>query len=185
MKYLLTILLYVIVLGCTKTNDSTLTISDSADSTKVMQNILDSLDFSILKYDTTFRYRYIFPSTFKPTDLSSAEIIECEKLLRTYVLNYNEEATKEFEEVSKKHPNLKFDVKQVTIELEEYGRQYVAGLSEDGNKVVYVNCFCYPEEFEYRNKELVVVDDGGNCFFNFKVDLKNRKIFDFRENGVA
>ncbi len=184
MKYLLTLLLFVFVFGCSKTSDSTITISDSADSIKMMQNIsLDSLDFSILKYDSS--HRYTFPSTFKPADLSSQEVIECEMLLRAYVLNYNIEATKEFEEVTKKLPNLKFDIKQFTIELEEYGRQYMAGLSEDGNKIVYVNCFCYPEEFEYRNKELVEVTDGGNCFFSFKVDLKNRKIFDFRENGVA
>jgi hypothetical protein len=70
MKYLLTILLYVTVLGCSKTSDSTIAISESADSLKIIQDFtLDSLDFSILKYDTS--YHYIFPSTFKAIDLSS------------------------------------------------------------------------------------------------------------------
>jgi hypothetical protein len=184
MKYLLTILLYVTVLGCSKTSDSTIANSGGADSLKVIQDFtLDSLDFSILKYDTS--YHYIFPSTFEAIDLSSEEIIECEKLLRNYVLNYNAEATKRFEEMTKKYPAVKFDIKEFTLDLEEYGRQYMAGLSIEGNKIVYVNCFCHPEEFEYRNQELVDVCDGGNCFFNFKVDLKKRKVFDFRENGVA
>lgn len=120
MKYLLTLLLFVFVFGCSKTSDSTITISDSADSIKMMQNIsLDSLDFSILKYDSS--HRYTFPSTFKPADLSSQEVIECEMLLRAYVLNYNIEATKEFEEVTKKLPNLKFDIKQFTMNWRNTG----------------------------------------------------------------
>ena len=144
---------------------------------------LDSLDFNVIKYDTS--YHYIFPKTFKSTDLSSKEIMECEKLLRSYIVDYNTEATKRFGEMTEKFPNQKFNIEAFTIELKEYGRQYMAVLSDKGEKIIYVNCFCDPTRFKYRDRDLVIVFDGGNCYFNFKVDLKNRKIFDFMENGVG
>jgi hypothetical protein len=144
---------------------------------------LDSLDFNVIKYDTS--YSYIFPNTFKSTDLSVKEIMECERLLRSYIVDYNTKSAKRFDELTEKFPNQKFNIETFTIELKEYGRQYMAVLSDKGEKTIFVNCFCDPAEFKYRHRALVVVFDGGNCFFNFKVDLKNKKIFDFMENGVG
>jgi hypothetical protein len=180
---LLLITLVGTILGCTRVSDPGLKNSDKIDTLITADNVeLDSLDFNIIKYDTS--YNYIFPKTFKAIDLNDEEIMECETLLRLFIADYNVEATKRFDEMTKKYPKLKFNKNQFTIELRDYGRQYMAALSEN-EKFVYVNCFCDPVEFDYRHKELVQVDDGGNCFFSFKVDLKNKKIFDFRENGVA
>ena len=172
------------ILGCTRTNKSDLATLDNVDalssSDKVM---LDSLDFNLIDYDTS--YDYIFPVTFKPTNLSDMEIMECETLLNSFIADYNEEGIKRFDEMTKKYPNGQFEIEDFKIELKDYGRQYMTVVSDKGDKIVYVNCFCDPTHFNYRDKELVQVDDGGNCFFNFKVDLKTKKIFDFMENGVA
>jgi c-di-AMP phosphodiesterase-like protein len=184
MRDLLIIIFFLTILSCTRTSDSNLTNSDNVDTLSTVDNAaLDSLDFNIVKYDTS--YYYIFPKTFVSTDLSDKEIVACENLLRLFIENYNVEAKKRFDEMTKQYPNVKFNVRDYTIELEDYGRQYMSVVSDKGEKMVYVNCFCDPKEFEYRDKELVQVHDGGNCFFNFRVDLKNKTIFDFMENGVA
>jgi c-di-AMP phosphodiesterase-like protein len=183
MRDLLIIIFLLTILNCTRTIDSNLTTLDNVDSLSTVDNALDSLDFNIIKYDTS--YYYIFPKTFVSTDLSVEEIIACENLLKLFIENYNIEAKKRFDEMTKKYPDLKFNIREFTIELEEYGRQYMPVVSDKGEKTVYVNCFCDPKEFNNRNKELVQVLDGGNCFFSFKVDIKNKRIFDFMENGVA
>ena len=185
MRLLSIIILLVTISGCTRTNDSSQAMVDKVDTLIVTDNIvLDSLDFNILKYDTS--YHYIFPNEFKGTDLSEKEVKECEALLVAYIANYNTgEARRRFDEVTRENPDLKFNLDDFTIDLKDYGRQFIAGISDNGTKIVFVNCFCEPEKFNSRNKELVFVSDGGNCFFNFKVNLTEKKIFDFMENGVA
>jgi len=183
MKFPLIISL-VTILGCTTTSDSNRTSSVNADTLTPSDNVtLDSLDYNILKYDDS--YHYIFPEECQPADLSEEEIVECEVLLNLFIVDYNAKATKRFHEMSKDHPELKFNIEDFTIGLQDYGRQYMTVILHNGTKMVYVNCFCNPSGFDYREKELVVVMDGGNCFFNFKVNLKEKKMFDFIENGVA
>ena len=31
----------------------------------------------------------------------------------------------------------------------------------------------------------MIVDDGGNCYFNFKINLTTKKFYDLRVNGEA
>ncbi|MBL0740989.1 hypothetical protein [Chryseolinea lacunae] len=141
-----------------------------------------ALDLHVIRYDSS--HYYIFPITFSATELTEREIKECEDLLKHFLADYNIEAEKRFDEISKEHPTLKFDKDHFTIRPESYGRQYMA-VASNNEKFVYVNCFCDPGAFDYRHAELVEVSDGGNCFFSFKVDLKNRRIFDFMVNGEA
>jgi hypothetical protein len=183
MRDLLTIIFLVIISGCTRTNNSDLT-TFNVDSLSTSDKVtLDSLDFNVIKYDTS--YSYIFPTKFKAIDLSDEEIIQCETLLKSFMVGYNAEAIKRFNEMTEKYPSAQFKLAEFKIELKNYGRQYMTVVSDNGDKIVYVNCFCNPAHFNYRDKELVHVDDGGNCFFNFKVDLRTKKIFEFMENGVA
>jgi hypothetical protein len=181
MRNLLTILLLTI-LGCNRTTSSS--TSNKGDSLIFGQKrVIDSLDVHVINFDSS--YYYLFPKSFTTVYLSDKEIVECENLLRLYIVDYNAEATKKFEEVKRKYPNVKFSISDFTIDLSKYGRQYMSVVSDLGERVVYVNCFCDPTEFSYRDKELVQVEDGGNCFFNFRVNLKKNRIFDFMENGVA
>jgi hypothetical protein len=171
------------LLSCGRTTDSGLTASDKVDTLVDADNVaLDSIDFNILKYDTS--YRHIFSKTAKTPQLSEKEIIECELLLKLFIAGYNAEAIKKFDEMTKKYPGQKFNEENFTIELKDYGRQYMAVL-DNGIKLVYVNCFCDPKVFDYRDKRLVHVFDGGNCFFNLKINLTEKKIFGFVENGQA
>lgn len=69
---------------------------------------------------------------------------------------------------------------------EKYTKQYVGFTDENGNEFIYINGFCS----EYSNiddlrENLLIVFDGGNCFFRIKIDLKTGKCVSFSIHGVA
>ncbi|MDN4167101.1 hypothetical protein QWY31_16440 [Cytophagales bacterium LB-30] len=117
--------------------------------------------------------------------MSEDEIILIEILLRKMIIQYNIDAEKKFVMMDSKFPKYGLKLKDFTIELDDYGRQFMAVISDEGKKIVYVGCFCDPKKFGYRTKELVQVMDGGKCYFEFKIDLETRQIFEFSENGVG
>ena len=58
------------------------------------------------------------------------------------------------------------------IRPEKYKRQYVAYTGADGQKKVFVNCFCIGiDRFDDWKDKLVEIEDGGYCFFNITIDL--------------
>jgi hypothetical protein len=67
----------------------------------------------------------------------------------------------------------------------EYGRQYLAGIDSSGQVLVFINSFCHPENYDYRDKYLVVVSDGGDCFFRLLIDLTKKQVISFETNGSA
>ena len=57
--------------------------------------------------------------------------------------------------------------------LEEYNRQFIGAEEENGEKTIYINCFCKAEESSFKDWKTMMfgVADGGNCFFNLKVNI--------------
>jgi hypothetical protein len=110
--------------------------------------------------------------------------------LRIFIDRYNKKGKIKLDSLKKryntpKYKGIQFMENQFYIDLKKYGRQYIAVKDKHSHKIVYINCFCNPSEFTYRKSDWVQVDDGGNCFFQIKIDLNAKKIIDFRENGVA
>ncbi len=68
------------------------------------------------------------------------------------------------------------------IDLSKYKRQYF-GYSLNGKKVIYVNAFCH--SFDYWEKTLVFVFDGGKCFFQATYDPEVGEFLNFSVNGDA
>ncbi len=66
----------------------------------------------------------------------------------------------------------------------KYKRQYFPVINEKGDKEVWVNCFCRNIDGNWK-EELILVQDGGNCFFQLKVNLKAKKYYEFTVNGNA
>ncbi|MFZ6013415.1 MAG: hypothetical protein ACOYXT_23940 [Bacteroidota bacterium] len=108
----------------------------------------------------------LFSKEFVGFDLSEHDIITSELLLKSQIAKFNENAPSR-------------------IELEKYGRQYVGVKSPAGEIIVYINCFCNPNEFSDKKKTLIKVFDGGVCYFELKINLSKGKIFDFATNGSA
>lgn len=71
--------------------------------------------------------------------------------------------------------------------LEDYNRQFIGAVIEGGNRVILINCFCRSEEktlSKWRD-ELVLVADGGNCFFHLKVNIDTGRYYGLLVNGSA
>jgi hypothetical protein len=66
----------------------------------------------------------------------------------------------------------------------DYNRQFVGALNENGEKIIWINCFCKPEkENEDWKHKLIIAMGGGTCFFNFKVNVTKNEYYDFKVNG--
>jgi hypothetical protein len=69
-------------------------------------------------------------------------------------------------------------------EWRNYTFQY-QGQEVRGRKFVFVNSFCVNDDRWQLNKQMVLVLDGGTCFFNVKYDPKKNQFFELFINGEA
>jgi hypothetical protein len=143
------------------------------DSVTTQQPIFDTTKITILPIDPTYH------SVFKdaaPLQLTSQDLHSIDTLLNDCIKAHNnkQDSTNEYSEV---------------IDLKKYRRQYVPFVDSKGNKKVYVNCFCshndVPGEFDYWKKTLIVVNDGGSCFFQITLNLTTNKYEQLYLNGYA
>jgi len=115
--------------------------------------------------------------------LNTQELKLIESILFEAIQTYNVERAKQFAQYKTKYPNDALDKKQFLIDLAEYKRQYIAVVNKQGQKEVWINCFC-TDDFAWK-REIVTVLDGGKCFFNLKINLTQKQYFDFAVNGSA
>lgn len=142
---------------------------------------LDTSVIALLPLDTAQCWAF---NDCSPADLTNDDLIQIEKLLRECVDNYNPEQEKQFNEIKSKYPGYKFYKKHFIIDLERYRRQYIAVTNKEGEKEVWINCFC-DKEIDYWKTDIVFVFDGGNCFFNLKVNLTKGEYYELLVNGEA
>jgi hypothetical protein len=67
--------------------------------------------------------------------------------------------------------------------LHEYQRQYI-GLERGGRKIIYGNYFCNSGGVDWQQK-LVIVIDGGECFFQIEYDVESELFIKLLVNGEA
>ena len=66
----------------------------------------------------------------------------------------------------------------------DYTFQY-QGREEKGRNYIFINALCAPTDQERLDKEIIVILDGGSCFFNLKYDPLRKAFFDLFINGEA
>jgi hypothetical protein len=72
---------------------------------------------------------------------------------------------------------------KVLLTLREYNRQYV-GIMENEHRKVYVLFYCnFP--LEQLRDGVIIVNDGGDCFFQLKYDVDAQKFDELTVNGLA
>ena len=64
---------------------------------------------------------------------------------------------------------------------ETYSYQYTA----KNNNNIYINAFCNKWSRENLNKELLVIKDGGSCYFQINYNQKTGQFTELRINGEA
>ena len=67
--------------------------------------------------------------------------------------------------------------------LDQYQRQYI-GIDRGSQKIIYGNYFCDNLNVNWSEK-IVVVEDGGDCFFQIKYDVGEGKFIFLIVNGES
>jgi hypothetical protein len=148
---------------------------------QTLTNQIDTSKVAILPFDTT-QY-WVFKNS-EPTDLTNDDLQKIETILNKCINDYNPDQERQFKEINNKHPEYKLDKKNFIIDLTRYKRQYFAVTNSKGEKEVWVNCFCNTWNKNWK-KDLVYVNDGGNCYFNLKINLTTGQYYELMVNGDA
>ncbi len=143
--------------------------------------IIDTSFIAILPFDTA---QYWVFNDNKPTDLTNIDLVKIETILNLCINDYNKEQEKQLKEINNKQPEYKLEKKNFNIDLIRYKRQYVATINSKGEKEVWVNCFCNTWDKNWRTN-LIFVFDGGNCYFNLKINLTTGQYYELMVNGDA
>ena len=67
---------------------------------------------------------------------------------------------------------------------QDYTFQYQAR-KEKGRKYIFINALCASTDQQRLDKQIIVILDGGGCFFNLKYDPGQKVFFDLFINGEA
>lgn len=150
-------------------------------STNSPENLsIDTTKIVVFQYDST--YNWIFEHCSQ-AELTNHDFRLSDSILSTCINNYNIDQEKFYAEICNKYPDSKHTKDQFTIDLPQYKRQYVCVTNKQGEKEVWINFFResslpIPFEGEIPNRwktEIIRVHDGGNDYFNVKINLTTKQ----------
>jgi hypothetical protein len=132
---------------------------------------LASSEYVVLKYQP--EWHWVFKNG-NPVVLTNSELIEIETILSTAITKNNEKQKQEVLKQKESNPNTSISNTGYEIKSSDYKRQYIPIQNSTGQKEVFVIFFCADLDLKNWRTELVQVEDGGNCFFNFKINLSTK-----------
>ncbi|WP_293313673.1 hypothetical protein [Pedobacter sp. UBA5917] len=162
LKYATYILTFLILTGCYRKSEN-----KNPDKKSLPQ---DTSSIAVLTYQNTNK-KTKFPKNIK---LSKSDFLIIEQQLSKCIAQHNREMKNRF----------KTDSKFFFINISDYKRQYIASIDAQGNRKVWVNCFCRTGRLDWKTQE-ISVSDGGKCFFNLMIDLDKKTYYQLIVNGNA
>lgn len=175
-------LIFIILISISSCNGTKkATEIESTENTQTEFKLAES-DFVILPFNKD--WHWIFKDV-KPTKLTQSELIEIENILKIAVKENNEKQKINLIKHNQEYPKNKWKETGFEIKLKGKKRQYVPVINEKGEKEVWINFFCEDWESDNWKKDLMHVLDGGNCYFNLKVNLTNKTYSELGINGYA
>lgn len=72
---------------------------------------------------------------------------------------------------------------RISKELSTYVRQYVGYTNEKGEKIIWINFVHEPTPGYELDKAIYEMKDGGDSFWNVKVNLTTHQLFELNVNG--
>lgn len=145
---------------------------------------VDSTAIAVIELDSSTNNTFKIFKSVTPTILTAHDLMKIETILADFTKDYNFGQEKQYNEEKAQHPDSKTDINRYTINIRRYKRQYFATTNEKGEKEVWVNCFCNAWDKNWK-KEPIIVHDGGNCYFNLKINFATGKYYDLIVNGEA
>jgi hypothetical protein len=67
-------------------------------------------------------------------------------------------------------------------DLSKYKFQLILSLNDRKEKVVWINCICDSDGRDWK-KTIINAADGGTCYFNCKINLVLKRVYEFMVNG--
>lgn len=120
---------------------------------------------------------YIYPKAIARFTPTAREIDEAEQIICI-----------ELAKIDKQAKGQDRHIHFMVAKLASYNRQYVGFIDAKGRKAIWVNFLWGAHEHEYReafDKEIIEVDDGGSYFWNVKVNLQRKHLFELVINSQA
>jgi len=140
---------------------------------------VDTSLIAIIPYDTS-SIKWVFKNS-QPAKLTNRDLITIDSLLKVCIEKHNLEQEIKFKEFNTKNPNNNMLKSNFTIDLKKYRRQYIAAIDIKSEKQVWVNCFC--DEWDTNSRKYPkIVMDGGNCYFNLKINLTTKNYYSLIAN---
>jgi hypothetical protein len=150
------------------------TINNQADKKKVVNATVQPVDTSLIAIIPFDNSRdWLFDKTYTSSTLTQNDIEKIERLMTDCVNKYNNKLSSN---------NKQYFSIDLTKEI--YKRQYVAVINKNGDKEVWINFLCQTHGDSWKTS-IIMVDDGGNCYFNLKINLTKEKCYDLGVNGHA
>lgn len=154
---------------------------------------LDTMEYVIIPLDTSQAWSKNIENA-KAAKLFKEEIIKVDSLIQE-CLNYYDAKKKSFtfwngvedqEEWRNRNKDSIVDcwgvIRDSPTKLTNYKKQYVPYINIDGEKEVWVNCFCSSKQGWKTN--IIDARDGGDCYFNLKINLTKKKYYALHVNGI-
>jgi hypothetical protein len=178
MKTLILIIL-ISIISCNGTEKSPKVKTNEKTQTEFT---LPKSEYVILPFNK--KKNWIFKNA-KQTELTQTELIKIEEILKIAVKKNNENQEKEVKTHNEKYPKDKWNKTGYELSLDGKKRQYIPVINENGEKEVWINFFCNDWGSENWKSEIMIVMDGGNCYFNLKINLTKGSYSELYINGYA
>jgi hypothetical protein len=158
----------LILIGCQPSNHRVSKLK--FDSTKI---VIFSLDTTTINEERNVELSYL-KNNGSPISLTQDEVDLVELRLGETLNKINEDRRIEFEAYKQRYSSDTLTVQNFfLVNLNDYNRQYVPYKSKEGERHVWVNCFCSrtPERLEFVKSNIIMPSGGGSCYFNVTINL--------------
>ncbi len=155
-----------ILCGCGKEvylTEKTINSNDPVNSISFSNSASIAANKYVVFYFDQTKHNWIFKEG-KSTGLTNNEIMEINDLLTKTINDFNSK-------------------EKIKLNLSEYKFQYLPIINSADEKEIWINAFCGdPKNWE---EELVVVDDGGKCYWQTTINLTKKNVESLMINGES
>ncbi len=176
-------LIIIILISLTACNGQTKR-TDHTDKERTEISSFQVQDSTYVILDFKSDWHWIFKDA-KPTTLTKNELSEIEKIIEQAVKENNEQQLEKLEMHNREYPDNRWTETGFELKTSGFKRQYVPVINKNGQKEIWINFFCDDWGSKNWKSKLMEVNDGGNCYFNLKVNLETGTYSELYINGYA
>ena len=141
-------------------------IKKNAFKTKNKLDFKKYSDYAFFTFDPKIHERFFNykPNNTKPYDLNQKELVQVNQILKRCFSENRSKLNK----------------------INEYVKQCTSVINDKGEKEIWLSCYCKSpyKSIEYKYS-LFMMDDGGNCNINLKINLTKHNYTDLNIAGQA